>query len=265
MRFFTRPIVSLWRYRWLLRQTALTDLRARYAGSALGLVWLLLAPLLFLSCYALVYLCIYRLQPTGMSPTDYVLMIGCGLVPFLSFAEAINTGTGCLTSNAQLIRNTLFPPELLPVKAVLVSQPTQVVGTGLLLTALVLTGKLTGWVLLLPLLWLFQLLLTVGFVWVLSTCTVLLRDIQQMIAVLMLILLMLSPITYTMDMVPGFLRPFLYLNPLSHLIVCYQCVLLKGKFPPLPAAGMLTAMAACSFFGGFWVFTQIKKVLADHA
>ncbi len=85
-----------------------------------------------------------------------------------------------------------------------------------------------------------------------------------MIAVMMMILLMVSPITYTTNMVPGSLRPFLYLNPLYHLIVSYQSVLLKGCLPPL-SAGMLAVMASCSFFGGFWVFTQIKKVLADHA
>ncbi len=172
MRFFSGPILILWRYRWLLRQTTLTDLRTRYAGSALGLVWLVLSPLLFLSCYAIVYLCIYRLQPTDMSAVDYVLMICCGLVPFLSLAEAVSTGAGCLTGNAHLIRNTLFPPELLPVKAVLVSQASQFVGTGLILTALTLTGKLSGWVLLWPVIWLFQLQLTLGFVWALSTFAV---------------------------------------------------------------------------------------------
>lgn len=262
--FFADPLQVIWRNRRLLKQTTLTDIRMRYAGSLLGLVWLFLYPLLFLGCYTVIYLCIYKMQYAGLTAAEGVLMIFCGLVPFLGFAEALSTGVGSLTANANLIRNTLFPADLLPVKSVLMSQTTQMVGTMLLLIALGLTGKLTWWILLLPVVWLLQLLLTVGLVWILATLNIYMRDIQQMIAILMLLLMMVSPISYTEEMVPASLRPILYLNPLYYVVVSYQAILLRGCFPPGAVLGVLSLIAAASFFSGFWFFKQIKKVLADN-
>jgi lipopolysaccharide transport system permease protein len=262
--FFSDPLQTLWKNRRLLKQTTLADIRMRYAGSVLGFFWLFLYPLLFLSCYAVIYLCVYRMQYPGLDTVDSVLMIFCGLVPFLGFAEALSSGVGSLTSNANLIRNTLFPADLLPVKSVLMTQTTQAVGTVLLLIALSVTGKLTSWVFLLPVVWLLQLMFTLGLVWVLATLNIYLRDIQQMIAISMLLLMMISPISYTEDMVPASLRPILYLNPLYYIVVCYRSILLRGCAPSGAVFGVLALIALFSFFSGFWFFQKIKRVLADN-
>jgi lipopolysaccharide transport system permease protein len=264
MAFFLNPLLTIWRHRLLLKQTTQTDIRSRYAGSLLGLVWLVLYPLLFLSCYAVIYLCIYRLQVANLSSIDYVLLIFSGLVPFLGFAEGLSAGVSSVTNNASLIRNTLFPAELLPVKAVFMSQTTQLVGTALLLIALACTGRLTVYALLLPLVWLLQIQFMLGLVWVLSMLNVYLRDLQQMIALVILLLMMVSPIAYSSDMVPAGLRPILYFNPLYYLIRTNQSILLEGCLPPWEIALGLVLVTLCSFGPGFWVFQQIKKVLADN-
>ena len=260
----TEPFQILWKHRRLLKQTTLADIRMRYAGSVLGFCWLALYPLLFLGCYAIIYLCIYRLRYPGLSTVDSILLIFCGLVPFLGFAESLSAGVGSLTSNASLIRNTLFPPDLLPVKSVLMTQTTQAMGTVMLLIALLATGNMTVWVLLLPLIWLMQMMFTVGLVWVLAPLNVYMRDTQQMIAIFVLMLMMISPIGYTEEMVPASLRPVLYLNPLFYIVVSYQSILLRGQAPPSIVLGVLTLIALAGFFGGSWFFKQIKKVLADN-
>jgi lipopolysaccharide transport system permease protein len=264
MAFVFAPFVLLWRHRRLLWQTTCNDIRARYAGSMLGLVWLLLFPLLFLGIYAVVNLFIYQVRLGGMDTTGYLTLVFCGLIPFIGFSEALALGTSSVTGNASLIKNTLFPIELIPVKAVLTSQSTQVVGTGLLLIALAATGSLTRWALLLPALWLLQILLTLGVIWILSSLNVYFRDLQNTISLLNLMLMMVSPIAWTPDMIPARLRPLMGINPLYYLITCYQDALKIGQFPRGATLGVLVALAAVAFLGGYWFFTRMKSVFADN-
>ena len=178
-----QPFRFLWRHRLLLRQTAANDIRARYAGSVLGPAWLVLYPLLFLGVYALTYIYIFKVRFALFDSNEYVALIFCGLIPFLGVSEALSAGVGSVTQNASLLKNTLFPIDLVPVKAVLVSQCTQAVGTGLLLVTILFLGKLTWWALLLPVAWAGQILFSIGLLWILSSLNVFFRDLQNLVSV----------------------------------------------------------------------------------
>ena len=140
---FRDPLLLLWKHRQLLRQTTFTDVRAKYAGSVLGLIWLFFYPLCFLAIYAVVYVFIFKVRFQLFGSNEYVALIFCGLIPFLGFCEALGTGVSSVTNNANLIKNTLFPIDLIPVKAVLTSLCTQTVGLCLLLTTLALLNRIT--------------------------------------------------------------------------------------------------------------------------
>lgn len=264
MKYGLEPFILLWRHRNLLWQTTRNDIRARYAGSVLGLAWLVVYPMLFLGAYAFVYLFVFKVRYQLFSENEYVVLIFCGLIPFLGFAEALGMGVSSVTSNANLIKNTLFSIELVPVKTVLTSQSTQVVGTGLLLIALILINRLTVWSLLLPLIWGLQLMFTIGFIWFLACLNVYMRDLQQMVSIMTLILMMISPIAYTADMVPPQLRALLAINPLYYLITAYQDCLMHGRFPHDNVLVVLISMSLISFCGGYWFFTRLKMVFADN-
>jgi len=259
MSFWYEPFLALWKNRRLLWQTTRHDIRARYAGSVLGLAWLVFYPMLFLGAYAFIYLFVFKIRFALFNGNEYVVLIFCGLIPFLGFADALGFGVTAVTSNANLIKNTLFSIEMMPVKAVLVSQCTQVVGTGLLLVALALVGRLTFWALAMPLVWLLQVGFTLGCIWVLSSVNVYARDLQNIVAVLTLILMMVSPIAYTVDMVPEALRPLLAVNPLYYMIAAYQDCLFRGRFPSREVMAVLTGMSLLSFCGGDWVFSRPEK------
>jgi lipopolysaccharide transport system permease protein len=264
MKFIIDPFRLLWSRRSLLYQTTRNDIKSRYAGSALGLVWLFLYPLLFLSVYAVIYITIFKVRFSLFNTNEYVAIIFCGLIPFLGFSEALGAGVGSVNASSNMIKNTLFPIELIPVKTVLTTQSTQVVGTGMLLIAIVLLGRLSTWVLFLPIVWLLQLLFTIGLIWILSSMAVLLRDLQNIIPIVIIMLMMISPIAYTVDMVPDSLRPFLGLNPLYYLIISYQDILMLGKFPENNILWVLVAMSFTTFLLGFWIFKRLKNVFADN-
>jgi len=179
--FLTNSFVSAFQYREILFRTTSAELRQKYAGSVLGLLWVLLSPLILLAIYSLVYLVIFRIQPASLSRFEYVLYILSGLVPCLAFCEALSCGSSSLTLNRAILLNTVYPSELVPLRSVLATQASAVVGLALVLVFSIALGKLTWTALFVPFVWLFQLMFVMGLVWVLSLASLVLRDIQQML------------------------------------------------------------------------------------
>lgn len=264
MKLLFEPISLFWKHRDLLYQTTRNEIYARYSGSVFGLTWLIIYPLFFLSVYALIFIFIFKIRFGLFNSNEYVVVIFCGLIPFIGFAEALGMGVTSVTSNSSLIKNTLYPIELIPVKAVLTSQCTQIVGTILLLIAVAFLGKITSWALLLPVILLLQFLFTIGIIWILSSLNVYFRDLQNIINIITLMLMMISPIAYTVDMVPSNLRPILGFNPLYYIIIAHQDCLMLGRFPSGSVFWVLSIMSVISFTVGFWFFTRMKKAFVDN-
>ena len=129
------PLRLLYRSRHILYATTLFDIRSRYVGTIFGLGWAVLYPFLFLGLYAIVYALILRIRLQQYSPIDYVELIFAGLIPFIGFSEALSTSAGSIAGNKQLIKNTMFPIELAPVKAVLTGSLSMAIGLlGLMIT-----------------------------------------------------------------------------------------------------------------------------------
>lgn len=258
------PFVILWRHRLLIFQVTKNDLRAKYVGSVLGFFWLILYPLVFLSMYAIVYIVILKVRFALFGSNEYVALIFCGLIPFLGFAEALSLGVPSVVSNSTLIKNTLFPIELIPVKSIFVAQGTQVVGTIALLITIGFLGRLTVWVFLLPVVWLLQIIFMIGLIWILSSLNVFIRDIQTLLGPAVLMLMMITPIAYPVEMVPAGLRPFLGLNPLYYIVAAYQDILMNGQFPRGIVFWVLIFISFTSFYCGHWFFKRLKGVFADN-
>lgn len=260
----SQPFQLLWKHRHILWQTTRNDVRARFAGSVLGLGWLIFYPLLLLGAYAFVYIFVFKVKFALFNANEYVALIFCGLIPFIGFSEAIGIGIPSVNSNASLIKNTLFPIELIPVKTVFLSQCTQVAGMILLGAVLAAMGKLSLWTLMVAPIWCLQMMFTMGLIWILSSLNVYFRDLQNMSSIFILILMMVSPIAYTPDMVPDYLRPFLAVNPLYYIITCYQDAFMIGQFPRGNSFPVLAALGFGLYFGGFWFFSRMKEVFADN-
>ncbi len=258
------PFALLYKYRSILWQTTRTDIRSRFAGSTLGLLWLVIYPLLFLGAYAIVYLYIFKIRFQLFDSNEYVAIIFCGLIPFLGFSEALSLGVGSVVSNANLIKNTLFPIELVPVKAVLISQCTQLVGMALLIMVTIILGKVSIWTPFIILIWILQLIFSMGVVWILSSLNVFVRDLQNIISLVILILMMISPIAYPTEMVPANLRPFLSLNPLYYLITSYQDILMLGHLPQAIILWILAGFSLITFYVGHSFFMKMKAVFSDN-
>ncbi|MGI9488055.1 MAG: ABC transporter permease [Geminicoccaceae bacterium] len=249
----------------LLRNSIKVSLRSRYAGSLLGMFWLFLGPALLLSLYAIVYTVVFDFRPTVMSKSDYVLYIFAGLVPFLTFSQAISAGAGSLVKDQALLMNAVFPAELIPLREVLSSGPMLLVGFTIIagLKLLFFGGPLITW-LLVPAIALAMAMAVTGLVWLLSLANLVAKDVQHMLTYLIIMLLISSPIAYTPDMLTGAFRILMYANPLSYYVSSFQQVLVLGQVPPAEILIGGTVIALVSFHSMYAVFGWGKGVVLDH-
>jgi homopolymeric O-antigen transport system permease protein len=251
-------------HRRILLHVTRNELVARYAGSVLGVGWALLTPLVMIAIYAVVYLVIFRVQVPGLTPGQYVLFIFAGLVPFLMTSEALGSGVGSVIANKAVLSNTVFPIDLAPPKAVLLSQVPMVVGMSAILLVAPFVGTLSWTISLLPLVWILHVMALTGLVWMLSLVGLVFRDLQNLVQLLLLMMMIASPIAYTPSMVPRSLRPLLILNPFAYFVTTYQHVLVLGTLPSLWLSLVLVVMSVGLFLLGGRFFARAKRALIDY-
>ena len=256
-------LTVLRKHRHTLFATTMNEIRARYVGSTLGMAWAVIYPFMFLALYAVVYTLILRVRLEQHTSIEYVLLIFCGLIPFIGFSEALTASTTAVVSNKGLLKNTMFPIELLPVKAVLSSSVSMTVGLGGLIVALWLQGRGSALHLLIIPVVLLQWLFSIGLAWLLSALTVFFRDITQIMGVFVLFLMLISPIGYTRDMIPAGMLPLIYPNPLYYLIEVYRQLLFFGVVPWSMLA-VLVGLSAIAFVGGYALFNRLKPVFSEY-
>jgi lipopolysaccharide transport system permease protein len=240
------------------------ELSKRYAGSVLGMSWLILQPALYLSVYLFVYLVLFKGQFAGFTRLGYVLYVFCGLVPYLGTIDAISLGALSIKQNIHLVKNVMLPIELVPVRAVLVASASQAVGLSVVILLSAINGSLTIHVLWLPVVWGLQILMLCGLAWILSSIAVGLPDISYFINLFMFLLMWVSPIGYTVDMVPPNLAAVLYLNPVYYLLEVYRDCLLFGHLPSLRVAVIYTVLCLSFFAVGSAFFRAFRGVLLDY-
>jgi len=264
LNFFIEPFKLIITYRRLLLNISYNEIRGRVAGSFLGLSWMVLYPLLLLSAYAFVYIYVFSIRFPIFTTNEYIVLIFCGLIPFIAFADSLGNGVGAVTGNVNLIKNVIFPIELVPVKVVFVSQILQVVGIFLLIIASAFFRRITVFLLMLPIIWLLQILFTIGVIWIISSLNVFIRDLQQIMNVIVLFLMLVSPIAYTPEMVPEGMRPLLKINPLFYIITGVQDSIMIGRLTEPVLLIIFTIISLTFFILGYHLFMGLKRVFADN-
>jgi lipopolysaccharide transport system permease protein len=263
---------SVWRPLWelpgradLIRPLARRMLLSRYRGSALGVVWAALTPLVLIAVFTFLFAGVFnaRFTPAG-SPWEYALYLFCGLLPWTAFAESVQQSAGVVVSHANLVKRVVFPLEVLPVAQALAALAGQAFGTvALLAAALALRGELHASLLWLPVLVVPQLLLTLGASWFAASLGVFVRDTAQALGLVLTAWMYLTPIIYPEQAVPERFRAALELNPFAPLVRGYRRVVLEGAPPDLGGLAYVTAVGLAVFILGYWWFARTRKNFAD--
>ena len=129
---FTEILQILRRHRDLTFEMAKRELSDRYTGQVFGMLWAVIHPVFMMGLYVFIFAVVFKQKIGGTTdlPLDYTAYILSGLVSWLSFQEAINKSCVTITSNASLVKQVIFPVEILPVKSVLASLFPMLVSLG---------------------------------------------------------------------------------------------------------------------------------------
>ena len=238
----------------MLVRTSTDEIKRKYAGSVFGMSWFFIMPILFLIFYAVVYLVVYKVKPTDMSPLDYLRFIYIGLMAYLGFSEAMTSGAGALVSNKSILLNTVFPAELIALRTVLVTQTTFVIGFVLAIIWCLIGGHWSAWLLLIPVIMAMQIAFLIGLAWVLAPIYVVFRDLGQLLSFVSLAILIISPIAYRASSLVGIQAILLYVNPLYFYLASYQAIIFDASHPPLWPFLMGLLAAVVTFTLGFVFF-----------
>ena len=255
-----------YRYRDLLRQLILRNIRSRHKGSYLGSIWQVLNPLLMMMLYTFVFGFIFK-GSYHSSPEETKLDYGLGI--FLSItiyqflAEILMVSPTLIVSHSNYVKKVVFPLDVLPVA---------VVGTALYHFCLTLTIVVMGIVFLGPglsinALWmpviLFPFFLTaLGLAWIFSALGVFFRDINQLTTFLSLALLYASAVFYSSKQIPAIWQ-FIKFNPLIHSIELSRQTLLWQQSPDIPSLVYLYGFSIVFVWIGFIAFNKMKPAFAD--
>ncbi len=177
----------------------------------------------------------------------------------------MTSGTTSLRTQRDVLLNTVFPAELVPLRAVLVSFTSVAIGLVIVLVAAAYVGSLSPWVVLVPVILFLLMLFVTGLVWVLSLANLVLPDIQQVLSYLMMVLLITSPIAYTPSMLPPGFSILIWLNPLSYFVLSLQSAVVFGTFPQLGAIAGCIVLGLVGFAFGWQTFARAKTIFFDYA
>lgn len=268
---------ELWRYRELVRELVVRDLKLRYKSSALGFLWSLLNPLLLM----VVFTVVFTFMLPNMTVTDFPVFVLCGLLPWNFFATSVTTSVNSVVGHAYLLKKVYFPREVLPISNVLANGVNFALSLVVLLGAVLLSGRPLRWVVLyLPAIMLVQLLFTLGVAFVLSTLNVYYRDTSVIMDVVMQAWFFVTPVFYPIDILPEWtsllghavpVRRLIYiLNPMASIVATYRSALygqIDGGPPGPPGWDFLTRTAVTALvccLAGYWIFHRHSDRFAEE-
>jgi lipopolysaccharide transport system permease protein len=241
------------------------ELLGRYKGSALGIAWAILTPVVMIAIFTFIFAGIFGARfGVNHSHWDYALYLFCGFLPWSMFQESVQQSANTIVAHSNLVKRVVFPLETLPAAQVFAALGNQLFATlALLIATIIVRQRLDLTVLWLPVLLIPQLLFALGAAWLIASLGVYLRDIVQGITLLMLAWMYLTPIIYPESIVPERFRTLIDLNPFTPLVRSYRHIFLDGLAPHWRGLAYFSAVALVIFIFGYWWFARTRKGFAD--
>ncbi|MEO7106815.1 MAG: ABC transporter permease [Rhodoferax sp.] len=251
----------------LLWQFAKRDVLGRYRGSLLGLTWSFLTPLMMLGVYSFVFVGVFRQSWPGSTKgggVEFSLQVFAGLLVFNLFAEVASKAPSLIVSQSNLVKKIIFPVELLTWVTVLSGLFHLLISAAtMLLVLLVVRGGLPLTAFALPVVLLAFLPVLLGLGWFLSAIGVFVRDVGQVMTMVVSLIMFMSPVFYSVKSLSPDLQFWMQLNPLTLIIEQVRAVLLLGQWPDWAALGIYAVVASLFATAAGTFFQLTRKGFAD--
>lgn len=256
---------AIWAYRYFIISSIQTEFRSRFARSRLGGLWMILNPLAQVAIYALVLSRVLAAKLPGIdNQYAYAIYLMAGILGWSLFAEVFGRSLGVFVDNGNLLKKMSFPRITLPL---IVTGSALVNNVFLFLAVLVVFGLLghipTFTLLWIPLLISVTLALSLGLGLILGIINVFIRDIGQILPILLQFWFWLTPIVYVSSIIPEKYHYLVMLNPMSGIVMGYQNILVYGKNPDLQILIYPVIVAFIALSLALFMYFRANKEMAD--
>ncbi len=258
---------GLWRNRQLIVQMTKREVVGRYKGSVMGLAWSFFNPVFMLVVYTFMFSVVFKAR-WGVEGEDskalFAVVLFVGMIVHGLFAEVLNRAPSLILSNVNYVKKVVFPIEILPVISMAAALFHSMISLCVLLIAFVIFSGYLHWTtVFIPLVLLPFVILTLGFAWLLASLGVFLRDVGQVIGIVIMVMMFLAPVFYPVTAVPEQFRPFIMANPLTFIIEQAREVLIWGHTPNWVGLAIYTVTATVVAWAGYALFQKTRKGFAD--
>ena len=251
---------ELYNYREMVYNLVKKDLRGRYKGSVLGFLWTFINPLLQLAVYTMVFSTIMR-----VNVDKFYMYLFIALIPWIFFTTSVLSGTISLIQNKDLIKKIYFPRIIIPISTVLATFMNMIFSMAVVILALFISGiGISYYVLLLPVIMVLEFFLVLGMVFLFSSLNVFFRDIEYILSIIMMIWFYMTPIVYTVEMIPEKYKTLFYLNPMTNIVIFYRDILFYKRMPSFGFMGGVFLYSLAMIVIGFFVFQKLQKNFVEE-
>lgn len=257
----TSKIKELYQYREMIISLVRRDLRGRYKASVLGFLWTFINPL----CQILVYTFVFQfIMRTGIEQFSVYLI--SGMIPWIFFSSAVSGGTTCIKNQSEMVKKIYFPREVLPISFVTSAFVNMLFCFIMIFLVIAVSGRGFSIIalLFLPLVMIIEYIMALGFTFIVSGMTIYFRDMEHIVGVIMMAWIYLTPIMYSVEMVPEKLRPVYYLNPMTPVIEAYQHILYYKTIPAMKTLCLAGVFAAIVLIIGSIAFKKMERNFAEE-
>lgn len=251
---------DLYQYREFLKTNVKKDVRGKYKGSFLGILWSFINPLLSVVVYAIVFSQIMRFEID-----HYLIYLITGVLPWNFFTGAIQMGMTSILYNAGIIKKVYFPRIILPISSVTSCLVNFLISCVIIVIFVLFSGMgLTIHLLWFPLIAVVQYLLILGITFILSCLEIFVRDLEHIVGFILSMAFYVTPILYTMDYVPKKFQVVLRLNPMTYIVEAYRDVFYYGRCPDVISLLVVLGISILLLFVGYKIFDRLQRGFAEE-
>lgn len=258
-------LLAVWRYRFFVFSSIKTELRSKFVRSSLGGLWMILNPLSQVLIFAFVLSAILSARLPGIdNQYAYAIYLMAGTLGWSLFAEIVNRCLTLFIDNGNILKKLVFPKIALP----LIVTGSALVNNALLFIAILLIfGVLGHWpgaaLIWLPVLMVVNIALALGLGLAFGVLNVFMRDIGQIVPVIMQFMYWFTPIVYMASIIPEQYQNWLGYNPMIPIITGYQNVLLYNKDPDLAGLGVIALISIALLAFSLLLFRKASPEMVD--
>jgi len=251
---------DLYHYRELLKTNIKKEIRGKYKGSFLGVLWSFVNPLLMVLVYAIVFPYILRIQED-----NYVIFLIVATIPWTFFTTCISQGTTTVLANGPLLKKVYFPRSILPISVVTSGLINFLISCFIIFLFLIFSGVgFSAYMFLLPVIIIIEYILALAVVFVLSAINVYVRDVEYIVNFIIMMLFYATPILYPFSLIPEKVRFIFNVNPMVHIVNAYRDILYYQKMPDMINLLIVGAVSIILLIIGYKIFMKLEKRFAEE-